>query len=75
MEKCAAKVRKNPEPPTHSSGIFIKKGNRRRHAAKSVTLFYELSSCDLYIRSKIIDGTVPLKDIIGLSIGLKLQTL
>ena len=49
-------------------------GNRRKYA-KSVTLFYEVSSCDLYIRAKFQDGSVPLKDILGLSIGVKLQTL
>ena len=49
-------------------------GNRRKYA-KSVTLFYEVSSCDLYIRAKFQDSSVPLKDILGLSIGLKLQTL
>ena len=48
--------------------------NRRKYA-KSVTLFYEVSSCDLYIRAKFQDGSVPLKDILGLSIGVKLQTL
>ena len=48
--------------------------NRRKYA-KSVTLFYEVSSCDLYIRAKFQDSSVPLKDILGLSIGVKLQTL
>lgn len=47
--------------------------NRRKYA-KSITLFYEVSSCDLYIRAKFIDSHVPLKDILGLSIGIKLQT-
>ncbi len=46
---------------------------KKRRTAKSVSLFYEVSSCDLYIRSKFIDHTVPLKDIIGLSLGVKLQ--
>jgi len=47
----------------------------KRRAAKSVSLFYEVSTCDLYMRSKFIDHTVPWKDMLGLSIGLKLQTL
>ena len=47
----------------------------KRIGSKSITLFYELSSCDLYIRSKFRESSIPLKDIIGLSIGLKLQTL
>ena len=48
--------------------------NRRKYA-KSISLFYEVSSCDLYIRAKFQDSSIPLKDIIGLSIGLKLQTM
>lgn len=47
----------------------------KRRRNKSIILFYELSSCDLYIRAKFQDSSVPLKDILGLSIGLKLQTL
>ena len=48
--------------------------NRRKYA-KSISLFYEVSSCDLYIRAKFQDSSIPLKDIVGLSIGLKLQTM
>ena len=48
---------------------------KKRRRLNKMTLFYEVSSCDLYIRSKIQDSSVPLKDIIGLSIGLRLQTL
>ena len=49
--------------------------SERRNRAKSITLFYEFSSCDLYIRSKILESSIPLKDIISLSLGIKLQTL
>ncbi|MBQ8463543.1 MAG: hypothetical protein IJ544_05455 [Prevotella sp.] len=48
--------------------------NRRKYA-KSIALFYEVSSCDLYIRTKFQESSMPLKDILGLSIGVKLQTL
>ena len=48
--------------------------NRRKYA-KSISLFYEVSSCDLYIRAKFQDCSIPLKDIVGLSIGVKLQTM
>lgn len=48
--------------------------NKRKYA-KSISLFYEVSSCDLYIRSKILDNSIPLKNILGLSIGVKIQTL
>ena len=43
--------------------------------AKSVSLFYEVGTCDLYIRSKFIDSSVPLKDILGLSLGVVVQML
>lgn len=42
---------------------------------KSVTFFYELSTCDLYIRSKYMDSNVGLWDIVGLSFGFKFQLL
>lgn len=47
----------------------------KRKGSKSISLFYEISSCDLYIRSKFIDRNVPWKDILGLSVGVKMQTL
>ncbi len=47
----------------------------KRKGSKSITLFYEISTCDLYIRSKFLDHSVPWKDILGLSLGVKLQTL
>lgn len=48
--------------------------NKRKYA-KSISLFYEVSTCDLYLRAKFIDHDVRLKDILGLSVGVKLQTL
>lgn len=48
--------------------------NKRKYA-KSVSLFYEVGSCDLYIRSKFLEHSVPMKDILGLSIGIKIQML
>lgn len=51
---------------------FLIPQNKRRHH-KSISLFYEISSCDLYIRSKIQDRSVSLKDILGLSLGIKFQ--
>jgi len=47
----------------------------KRKGSRSITLFYEISTCDLYIRSKFLDHSVPWKDILGLSIGVKWQTL
>jgi hypothetical protein len=46
---------------------------RIRHSR--ISLFYEVSTCDLYIRAMFQDSSVKLKDIIGLSLGIKLQTL
>lgn len=53
--------------------VNIPEKMRVRHSR--VSLFYEVSSCDLYIRSMFQDSSVKLKDIIGLSLGIKLQTL
>lgn len=47
----------------------------RRKFIKSITFFYELSTCDLYIRAMIQDDEVKLWDILGLSLGFKLQLL
>ena len=61
--------------------IFIGEGytkiipTNRRKFVKSLTFFYELSTCDLYIRSMYIDHKVRLEDIIGLSLGVKFQLL
>ena len=49
--------------------------DKKRHRAKSISLSYEVGSCDLYIRSKFIDSSVSLKDILGLSFGVIFQTL
>ncbi len=48
--------------------------NKRRGASK-ISFFYEVGSCDLYIRSKFQDGSIPLKKILSLSLGMKFQTL
>ncbi len=47
----------------------------RRKFIKSITAFYEISTCDLYIRSIWMDSKVSLIDILGLSLGVKLQML
>lgn len=45
----------------------------KRKFVKSISAFYEVSTCDLYIRAKFLDKKVSLWDIIGLSLGVKLQ--
>lgn len=47
--------------------------SNRRKFVKSITAFYELSTCDLYLRALVQDGNVSLCDIFGLSLGLKFQ--
>lgn len=49
--------------------------NSRRKFVKSVSAFYEISTCDLYIRAMFQDHDVRLSDIVGLSLGLKLQVM
>lgn len=49
--------------------------NNKRKFVKSMTAFYELSTCDLYIRCMFQDSSVKLKDIVGLSLGLKMQIM
>lgn len=45
----------------------------RRFIVKAISAVWELSSCDLYIISKFVNGTLPLKDILSLSLGLKFE--
>lgn len=47
----------------------------RRKFIKSLTAFYEVSTCDLYLRAMVQDHNVSLWDIVGLSIGMKIQIL
>lgn len=52
--------------------FVIPESKRRRH--KRISLFYEVGTCDLYVRS-MFQTSIPLKDILGLSIGAKFYTL
>lgn len=54
-------------------GLIVPRSKRK--LVKSVTLFYEVSSCDLYIRSFAQDSDVRLWDILSLSFGAKFQLL
>lgn len=49
--------------------------HNRRKFIKSLTAFYEISTCDIYVRAMVQDGGVRLWDILGLSLGLKAQML
>ena len=43
----------------------------KRHRISSISLYYELSTCDLYLISAIPNSYLSLKDILSLSFGLK----
>lgn len=45
--------------------------NQRIRWFKRVSAYYELSTCDLYIRQKILNRRIPLKDIFSLGIGIQ----
>lgn len=45
----------------------------RRYTAKAITLFYELSTCDLYVISRVGNTSLRPKDYLRLSFGMKLQ--
>lgn len=47
----------------------------RRKMVKHVSTFYEISTCDLYIRSMFMDSSISLWDILSLSIGIRVQLL
>ena len=53
--------------------FFIPKAKQKRHNKRS--LFYEVGTSDLYIRSLFMGQDVSIGDIIGLSIGLKFYAL
>ncbi len=47
----------------------------RQRIQRSITFFYEVSICDLYLRSFIAEKYVKLTDILGLSVGAKVKFL
>lgn len=49
--------------------------HNKRKFIKSLTAFYEVSTCDLYIRAKVVDSKVSIWDILSLSLGMKFQLL
>ena len=55
--------------------ITLKIADNKRKRHSRITLFYEIGSCDLYIRSLFQGQDVSIGDIIGLSIGAKFFTL
>lgn len=47
----------------------------KRKFLKSVSAFYEVSTCDLYVRLLVMEKKVSLWDILCLSVGVKMQIL
>ncbi|MCM1079944.1 MAG: hypothetical protein NC116_10865 [Clostridium sp.] len=47
----------------------------RRVLAKKISLYYEVSTCDLYVRQKFLSKTIPFKDIICLALGVQYTIL
>lgn len=45
----------------------------KRWLPKEASFVWELSTCDLYVVSKFVNASLPLKDILSLSLGLKLK--
>lgn len=41
----------------------------KRLISSQLSLYYELSTCDLYVRQKFLNSTIPLKDILSLGFG------
>lgn len=42
----------------------------RRYLGRQISVYYEISTCDLYVRQKMLNGSIPLKDIIILGAGI-----
>lgn len=47
----------------------------RRFLADRLTVYYEVSTCDLYVRQKVLNSSIPLKDILCLAVGAQFTIL
>ncbi len=41
-----------------------------RYLSRKISVYYEVSTCDLYVRQKFLNKSIPLKDIIALAVGV-----
>lgn len=41
----------------------------RRWMSRQLSLYYEITTCDLYVRQKFLNSSIPMKDLISLGIG------
>lgn len=51
--------------------LLIDIPENRRWMSSSLAVYYEISTCDLYVRQKVLNKSIPLRDIISLAIGLQ----
>lgn len=56
-------------------GVEFEIPEGRNKRMESITFFYEVSTCDLYLRNMYFDRKLGLDDILGLSLGIKLLFL
>ncbi len=42
----------------------------KRFLSSKISLYYEVSTCDLYVRQKFLNKDIPLKEIIALAVGV-----
>ncbi len=42
----------------------------RRFLSSSISFYYEVSTCDLYLRQKFLNKSIPLKDIFTIGVGM-----
>ena len=45
----------------------------KRFMGRELTIFYAIATCDLYIRQKILNRHIPVKDIITIGLGLQIK--
>lgn len=55
--------------------VRFKMPARYNQVIKSISAYYELSTCDLYIVSKFVNKNVHIDDILSLAFGIKLEIL
>ena len=50
--------------------VSVEIPRNKRYLSSYMTAYYEVSTCDLYVRQKILSSSIPLKDILVLGVGL-----
>lgn len=52
------------------SRLSIQIPRHRRLISRELSIYYEISTCDLYVRQKLLNSYIPLKDILAIGIGV-----